>query len=47
MKKEILALEANGTWSLMKLPAGKKAIGSKWIYKIKYKPNGDIERFKG
>ncbi|KAC9553683.1 hypothetical protein E3N88_45641 [Mikania micrantha] len=46
MKKEIKALEQNQTWSLEVLPEGKKAIDSKWVYKIKYKPNGDIERYK-
>ncbi|XP_076943736.1 uncharacterized protein LOC143614087 [Bidens hawaiensis] len=30
MKKEIPALELNGTWSLEELPEGKRAIGSKW-----------------
>ncbi|GJU56473.1 ribonuclease H-like domain-containing protein [Tanacetum coccineum] len=28
------------------LPAGRKPIGSKWIWKIKYKASGDIERYK-
>nr|GEW38703.1 putative reverse transcriptase, RNA-dependent DNA polymerase [Tanacetum cinerariifolium] len=46
MKKEIRALQQNGTWTLEELPEGKKAIDSKWVYKIKYKPNGDIERYK-
>lgn len=46
MKKEIKALEENGTWILVLLPPGKKAIDSKWVYKIKYKPNGEIERYK-
>ncbi|KAI3776447.1 hypothetical protein L1987_46232 [Smallanthus sonchifolius] len=46
MKNEIHALEQNNTWSLQELPAGKKPIDSKWIYKIKYKPNGEIERYK-
>ncbi|KAI3680226.1 hypothetical protein L2E82_50551 [Cichorium intybus] len=46
MKREIKALEENGTWSLEQLPDGKKAIDSKWVYKIKYKPNGEIERYK-
>lgn len=30
----------------MDLPAGKKTIGCKWIYKVKLKTNGEIERFK-
>ncbi|KAI3681211.1 hypothetical protein L6452_35996 [Arctium lappa] len=28
------------------LPEGKRAIDSKWVYKIKYKPNGEVERYK-
>lgn len=46
MKKEIEALEANETWELTSLPEGKKAIGSKWVYKTKLKPDGGIERHK-
>ncbi|CAH9132305.1 unnamed protein product, partial [Cuscuta epithymum] len=46
MQKEIHALEENGTWTLIHLPPGKKVVDSKWVYKIKYKPNGDIERYK-
>ncbi|GJX56836.1 uncharacterized mitochondrial protein-like protein [Tanacetum coccineum] len=44
MKQEIQALEENKTWTLEELPKGKRAIDSKWVYKIKYKPNGDVER---
>ena len=36
----IAALEANHTWTLTPLPAGKKPIGSKWVYKIKYNADG-------
>ena len=46
MRKEIQALEDNGTWIVENLPPGKKAIGSKWVYKIKYNSNGSIERWK-
>ncbi|KAM0029215.1 putative RNA-directed DNA polymerase [Helianthus debilis subsp. tardiflorus] len=46
MKTEIKALEENGTWTLEDLPDGKRPIDSKWVYKIKYKPNGEIERYK-
>nr|GEU94445.1 putative reverse transcriptase, RNA-dependent DNA polymerase [Tanacetum cinerariifolium] len=28
------------------LPQGKQAIDSKWVYKIKFKPNGEVERYK-
>lgn len=28
------------------LPAGKQAIGCKWIYKIKHKADGSVERYK-
>lgn len=46
MKEEIRALEDNGTWTIEDLPMGKKAIGCKWIYKIKYNADGSIERHK-
>lgn len=46
MQREIKALEENETWTLQTLPKGKHAIDSKWVYKIKYKPNGEIERYK-
>ncbi|XP_059315208.1 retrovirus-related Pol polyprotein from transposon RE1 isoform X2 [Lycium ferocissimum] len=46
MQQEIAALEDNHTWSLVDLPPGKKPIGCRWIYKIKYKSNGEVERFK-
>lgn len=46
MKEEIDALENNGTWTLEYLLLGKKVIGCKWVYKIKYNSDGTIERFK-
>ena len=46
MKQEIKALEENNTWKIVELPKGMHAVGSKWIYKVKYKANGEIERFK-
>lgn len=46
MKNEIKALEDNGMWTLEEMPKGKHAIGSKWVYKIKYKSKGEVERYK-
>ncbi|GMJ03309.1 cysteine-rich RLK (RECEPTOR-like protein kinase) 8 [Hibiscus trionum] len=46
MEQEIKALKENQTWTMEHLPPGKHAIDSKWIYKIKYRSDGQIERFK-
>lgn len=46
MDAEIVALKANHTWTLTPLPPNKKPTGCKWVYKIKYKSNGTIERYK-
>ncbi|GJV39047.1 putative RNA-directed DNA polymerase [Tanacetum coccineum] len=32
--------------TLEDLPKGKRAIDSKWVYKIKFKPNDEVERYK-
>nr|GFA65509.1 hypothetical protein [Tanacetum cinerariifolium] len=46
MQQEIKALEKNGTWTLEELPEGKRPIDSKWVYKTKFKSNGEVERYK-
>ena len=46
MEKEIQALMDNHTWDIVPLPAGKKAIDCKWVYKAKYKADGSLERLK-
>ncbi|MCO5605633.1 hypothetical protein L7F22_059816 [Adiantum nelumboides] len=46
MDDEIDALVKNETWNLVRLPSGKKAIGSKWVYKVKCKSDGSVERYK-
>ncbi|KAL2903852.1 Retrovirus-related Pol polyprotein from transposon TNT 1-94 [Bienertia sinuspersici] len=46
MQKEISALEDNETWVMETLPPEKKALGCKWVYKIKYLADGTVERLK-
>ncbi|KAJ0622209.1 putative RNA-directed DNA polymerase [Helianthus annuus] len=46
MNKEMEALFRNNTWVLADLPKGRKAIGCKWVFRVKYKSNGEVERFK-
>ena len=46
MAKELEVVELTNTWVVLPLPKGKHAIGCKWIYKVKYKSNGSIERYK-
>ncbi|GJV40274.1 putative RNA-directed DNA polymerase, partial [Tanacetum coccineum] len=46
INQEMNALLRNGTWELVESPEGRKAIGSKWIYKIKFRSSGEIDRYK-
>lgn len=46
MKAEIEALERNHTWDLQELPPNKRALGCKWVYTIKLRSDGTIERYK-
>jgi Reverse transcriptase (RNA-dependent DNA polymerase) len=46
MRSEMDALEKNHTWKLVDLSDGKKTVGCKWVYSIKYNEKGDIERYK-
>ena len=46
MEEEIESMKVNQVWSLVDLPAGRKAIGNKWILKIKRKADGSIDRYK-
>ena len=41
---KIEALQKNKTWELVSLPIGKKPVGCKWVYIIKYRVDGSIER---
>ena len=46
MDEKMAALDANKTWELVRLHEGKKAIGCKWVYKVKHNSDGSISRYK-
>ena len=46
MRDEITALEDNNTWSIVPLPPTNVPIGCKWVFKVKYKASGEVERYK-
>ncbi|CAI7924301.1 unnamed protein product, partial [Closterium sp. NIES-54] len=46
MEIELKIIEENGMWELVELPEGRKAITSKWLFKIKSDADGKIERYK-
>ncbi|GKF57496.1 zinc finger, CCHC-type containing protein, partial [Tanacetum coccineum] len=43
---EMDSIMGNNTWVLTDLPPGCKPLGCKWIFKIKLKVDGTIEKFK-
>ena len=40
------ALQKNGTWELVDLPEGKRAVGCKLVFAVKFKADGSLERYK-
>ena len=46
MVEELSTLYKTGTWDIVPLPVGKRAIGSRWVYKIKTKSDGLVEWYK-
>jgi hypothetical protein len=40
------SLMKNQIWDLTTLPPGKKPIGCKWVYKVKYKVDSTLEKYK-
>ena len=46
MQEELDSIKDNDTFSLVPLPAGRHAIGCKWVFKIKRHADGSVERYK-
>ena len=46
MTTDYETLIRNDTWTLMSLLPDHKVIGCKWVFKVKIKPDGSLERYK-
>jgi hypothetical protein len=46
MIEELNSINRNNTWELIELPASKKPIDVKRIFKLKLKPNGEVAKHK-
>jgi hypothetical protein len=46
VRSEMEYIMSNGTWEVVDRPYGCQAIGCKWIFKKKRRPDGTIERYK-
>ena len=46
IEEEMYALRKNGTWEIVDLPDGKSPVRCKWVFNIKYRSDGNIERYK-
>ena len=40
------ALEKNVSWNILQLPARRKVVGSKWLFKKKLNVEGKVEKYK-
>ena len=45
MEDEMKSMSSNHVWDLEEIPKGAKTVGCKWVYKIKYNSNGNIEKY--
>ena len=46
IEEEMKALQKNDTWALVPLPEGKKTVGCRWVFSVKHKADGSVERYK-
>ena len=46
MRTEMEVLEKNGNWNVVALPREKSPVGCKWVFTVKYKADGSLERYK-
>lgn len=46
MTEEMESLNKNKTWNLKTLPLNRRTIDCKWVYRVKRKSDGSVDRYK-
>ena len=46
MVEEMDSLDNNEAWDIVELPAGRKSVGRKWLFKKKFNAEGKVEKYK-
>jgi hypothetical protein len=46
MVEEMDALDKNEAWDIVELPARRKSVGSKWLFKKKFNAQDKVEKYK-
>jgi transposase InsO family protein len=46
MDSEIASLKQAGTWATVPRPAGKNVVGCKWVFRLKRKADGSVDKYK-
>lgn len=46
MELELAALDSIHMWDVVDLPSHAKPIGCRWVYKLKFLPDGKVDKFK-
>ena len=46
MQEEMSSMDKNKVWELVDIPPRRKTIGNKWVFKVKCKADGSIDKYK-
>ena len=46
MQEEMSSMDKNKVWALVDIPSGRTTIGNKWVFKVKCKADGSIDKYK-
>ena len=46
MQAEVDSLENNNTWTFVNKPQDKNVLPGRWVYKVKYSADGEVDKYK-